>query len=165
MEKKTQREKNTVGGINTSNTGSLLSISPSISYGIFRVGSNVSDYYNYLKKTYDGDDHYTLDEYDVHLYGYRITLYCRKNGFVDSICFDEHCFFNGRDLIGMSIISFMLMINKEPDSVSIDWIPTKDENHGQHQRCYCFYYYRSKVIQLWTWKKKIVSLLVYDYRD
>ena len=42
---------------------------------------------------------------------------------------------------------------------------TKDDNHGQNQRCYCFYFYKSRVIQLWTWRKRIVFVSVYDYRN
>lgn len=165
MLKEKRKEKNIVGETKDSHLfSSLLSITPSISYGRFRVGTNVSDYNDCIEKTYSGDNHYTLDEYVVRLYGYAITLCCRESGFIETICFDEHCLYNGKDLIGMNILDFMRMMNKEPDSVDIDWVPTKDENHGQNQRCYCFYFNRSHVIQLWTWRKRIVNLTVYDYR-
>ena len=143
---------------------SCLSIAPSISYGIFQVCANIADYTDYVVKKTTGDNHYSFDEYDARIDGYHITLCCKKNGVIDNICFDEHCFYQGKDLIGFNVISFMLMINKEPDSVDIDWVPTKDENHGQNHRCYCFYFNRSRVIQLWTWRKRIVNLTVYDYR-
>ena len=138
-----QRVKNIVGETRDSiDLDSQLSIIPSISYGLFHVGANVSDYPDYVEKTYDGDNHYTLDEFVVRLNNYSVVLCCRESGFIDSICFEEHCFYNNMDLIGMKIFVFMRVFNKEPDSVSIDWVPTKDDNHGQNQRCYCFYFNR-----------------------
>lgn len=155
MEKIMQKEKG---------MESCLSIAPSISYGKFRVGTNVSEYNDSIEKIISGDYYYTSDQYVVHLSGYDIILWCGESGFIHSLNFDEHCFYQGKDLIGFNIIDFMRMINKEPNSVEIYFLPRKDENHGQNQRCYCFYFTRSIVIQVWTWRKRIVSLTVYDGR-
>lgn len=159
--RKKQKEKNIAEGTKDSS----LFLSPILSYQSFKIGSSVSNYLHCVKLKSKGDGKYTLDEYETRALGYHITLCCRESGFIESISFDEHCFFNGVDLIRMNIFDFMLMVNKEPDSVDVDWVPTKDDNHGQNQRCYCFYFYKSRVIQLWTWRKRIVFVSVYDYRN
>lgn len=165
-EKKMLKEKNIVAEIKGSGfSASQLSIFPIITYDRFQIGANIKNYNLLVTKTYEGDDKYTLDEYSSCVSGYQIILCCKKNGTLDSICFKEHCFYKGADLIGMSIFDFMIMMRKEPDSVSIDWVPIKDENHGQNQRCYCFYFHKTRVMQLWTWRKKIVSISVYDYNS
>jgi hypothetical protein len=68
----------------------------------------------------------------------KLNLWCSGSGIVYAIRFDIHCFYKGQDLIGMPILVFLKMLNKEPYRVEIIWVPTKDDNHGQNQHVYDF---------------------------
>jgi hypothetical protein len=141
-----------------------LSLDSLFSYGLFSIGASISNYQNIIKEDpiqygeWDTNRNYYATNVD-----YELCLAFSNTGLLQTISFYEHCYFKGRDLIGMNIFSFLSLINKEPEKVDIDWIPTKDENHGQNHHCYVFYYPQKKVLQLWTWRKRINNIMIFDY--
>ena len=138
-----------------------LTLDPEISYGEFQIGEDIAKYMNLVEKE-EGDyidwDSYIVKDSD------KLNLWCSGSGTVYAIRFDIHCFFKGQDLIGMPILVFLKMLNKEPYHVEIIWVPTKDDNHGQNQHVYDFDLNKSgsKGLEVWTWRKRIVSILVYN---
>ena len=139
-----------------------LNLGPEIlSYGEFQIGENIAKYMDFVEieegENIDWDSYITKDSD-------KINLWCSDSGIVNTIRFDIHCFYKGQDLIGMHIFDFLILLNKEPYMVDVIWVPTKDDNHGQNQHVYDFDLNRSgsKALQVWTWRKKIVSIMVFD---
>ena len=139
-----------------------LNLGPEIlSYGEFQIGENIAKYMDLVEieegENIDWDSYITKDSD-------KINLWCSDSGIVNTIRFDIHCFYKGQDLIGMPIFDFLKMLNKEPSIVEIGWVPTKDDHHGQSRHAYYFDLNRSgsKGLVVWTWRKRIVSILVYD---
>ena len=138
-----------------------LTLDPEISYGEFQIGEDIAKYMDLVEKeqgeNIDWDSYITKDSD-------KVSLWCSCSGIVYAIKFRTHCFYKGQDLIGMPIFDFLKMLNKEPYHVEIIWVPTKDDNHGQNQHVYDFDLNRSgsKGLEVWTWRKRIVSILVYD---
>lgn len=164
MQKKKQKVRSTVE-IAKDNEKPLFELSlEAFSYGPFCIGGKFSDYQDIVRKgTVQYGDWDTGEKYLATNVNYALLLWFSKGGRLGTMGFYDHCYYHGIDLIGMRIFDFLSMINKEPDRVDIDWIPTKDENHGQRHRCYVFYYPHSKVLQLWTWRKRINNIMIYDY--
>lgn len=162
MPKEKQKAKNIAVSIRDNGKPSELTLCPELSYGEFRIGDDINKFINLVEKEPRGShlnwDSYVAKDYDS------INLWCSDSGLIYAIRFDEHCFFKGRNLIRMPIISFLMLLNKEPSKVEILWTPTKDDNHGQNQHVYDIDLNRSgsRGLQVWTWRKRIVSILVYD---
>ena len=162
MQKEKQKARNIAEAVRDNQKHSELTLNPEFSYGKFRIGEEIANYKDFVEKEPQGDyldwDSYIAKDSD------NVNLWCSRTGVVYAIRFDMHCFYEGYDLIGMNILSFLLMLNKEPSKVEILWTPTKDENHGQNQHVYDIDLNRSgsKGLQVWTWRKRIVSILVYD---
>lgn len=139
-----------------------LNLGPEIlSYGEFQIGENIAKYMDLVEKETGENidwDSYIVQDSD------KLNLWSSSSGTVYAIKFRTHCFYKGQDLIGMPIFDFLKMLNKEPYKVEIYWVPTKDDNHGQNQHAYDFFLNRSgsKGLEVWTWRKRIVSVLVYD---
>lgn len=144
------------------NTLFELILKPDLSYGGIRIGDNVANYKSTVEKEPRGKyldwDSYIAKGIDC------ANLWCSDLGIIYAIRLDSHCYFKGHDLIGFPILDFLLLLDKEPRNVEILWTPTKDDNHGQNQHVYDIDLNRSgsKGLQVWTWRKRIVSLLVYD---
>ena len=138
-----------------------LTLDPEISYGEFQIGENIAKYMN-LVEIETGEfidwNSYIVQDSD------RLNLWSSCSGIVYAIKFRTHCFYKGQDLIGMPIFDFLKMLNKEPYHVELFWVPTKDDSHGQNQHAYDFDLNRSgsKGLEVWTWRKRIVSILVFD---
>ena len=162
MRKKSQKARNIAAVVRDKQNLFELTIHSELSYGVFRIGENVSNYIHLVEKEpygkyLDWDSYIAKDLDDV-------NLWCSGSGVVYAIRLDSHCYYEGLDLIGLNIFSFLLMLNKEPRKVEVLWTPTKDENHGQNQHVYDINLNNSgyKGLQVWTWRKRIVSILVYD---
>lgn len=138
-----------------------LTLDSVISYGEFQIGESIAKYMDLVEKeqgeNIDWDSYITKDSD-------KVSLWCSCSGIVYAIRVDINCFYKGQDLIGMPILDFLKMLNKEPYHVEIIWVPTKDDNHGQNQHVYDFDLNRSgsKGLEVWTWRKRIVSILVHD---
>ena len=138
-----------------------LTLDQEIYYGEFKIGESIAKYLDLVEKEtgeYIDWDSYIVQDSDT------LNLWCSGSGTVYAIRFDVHCYYKGQDLIGMPILDFLKILNKEPYHVEVLWVPTKDDYHGQNQHVYDFDLNRSgsKGVEVWTWRKRIVSILVYD---
>ena len=164
MQTKKQKAKSIAEAISINNEKAYELSLESFSYGVFKIGGDFSEYKGYMKE----DPALYVDwdpkekRYVAAKIEYEINLWFSKKDKLDTIAFYKHCYYRGNDLIGMSIFKFLSLINKEPNSVEIGWVPTKDDNHGQNQRSYVFYFPHSKAIILWTWRKRIKNIMIYD---
>ena len=162
MQKEKQKERNTAAIERDNHSLLELTLNPELSYGVFRIGEDVANYNEIVELEPRGKyldwDSYLAKNLDS------VNLWCSCSGIVYAIRFDSHCYYKGQDLIGMRILDFLKMLNKEPRKVEILWTPTKDENHGQNQHVYDIDLNRTgtRGLQVWTWRKRIVSILVYD---
>ena len=156
MQKEKQKAKSIAAVVRDNNNPMELTLTPELSYGAFRIGANIADYMNLVKKV-PYDEYIDWDSYVVKDLDHT-NLWCSDSGVIYAIRFDSHCFYKGQDLIRMHIFDFLMRLNKEPSKVEILWTPTKDENHGQNQHVYDIELNRSgyRGLQVWTWRKHIV---------
>lgn len=162
MQKGKQKGKNIVVATRDSHNSLELGFGSKLSYGAFQIGELIDKYLANVElephgKYLNWDSYLVKDLVGVH-------LWCSSSKIVYAMRFDTHCFYKGQDLIRMPIFSFLKMLNKEPRKVEVLWSPTKDDNHGQNQHVYDIDLNRSgsKVLQVWTWRKRIVSIMVFD---
>lgn len=99
-----------------------LSLTPVLSYGPFTLGTHINQYSGLLSPDPFGE---TLDcsSYIVKDLDYYVTLWCSETKYVETINCQDHCYYQGVDLIGMSIFAFMSLIAIEPNKVEIEWTP------------------------------------------
>ena len=162
MQKEKQKARSIAAAKRGNHKPHELTINPELSYGKFQIGEDVANYRDLVEKEPKGEyldwDSYIAKDFD------NVNLWCSCSGLIKAIRFDNHCFYEGHDLIGLYILDFLKMLNKEPRKVEILWTPTKDLNHGQNQHVYDIDLNRTgtKGLQVWTWRKRIVSILVFD---
>lgn len=162
MQKEKQKAKSIAAAQRDEHKPIELTLNPELSYGEFQIGESITHYMDVVEKESRGR-YLDWDSYIAKDFG-NVNLWCSSSGIIYAIRFDKHCFYKGQDMIGMHIFDFLMKLNKEPRKVEILWTPTKDENHGQNQHVYDIVLNRSGSmgLQVWTWKKHIVSILVYN---
>ena len=165
MQKEKQKAKNIVGVIKDNmNEQFELSLFPEISYGRFRIGSNISEYRQFVDTDPVGatPNH---DSFVINNIEYEINLLTNSIGTISTIRFTEHCFFKMNDLIGIPILDFFSIIKQEPESVSIEWTPARNplKKNGEYQHVYDIPLNSTRMIQVWTWLKRVRTIYIYDY--
>ena len=162
MQKEKQKARSIAAALRDNETLFELTIDSYLSYGGIRIGDNIANYLNVVEKEPQGKyldwNSYLAKDIDG------ANMWCSDSGIIYAIRLDRHCYYKGHDLIGFPILVFLMILEKEPRKVEILWTPTKDADHGQNQHVYDIDINRSgsKGLQVWTWRKRIVSLLVYD---
>lgn len=165
MRKEKQKAKNIVEGIKDSNNKQFeLSLYPEISYGGFSIGSNISEYLQYVDLDTCGAT-LSHDSFIVNNIEYEVVLMTNSKGIVSTISFTEHCFFNMKDLIGISIFDFFNIIKQEPESISIEWTPGHNplKKNGEFHHVYDIPLNKTRMMQVWTWLKRVRTICIYDY--
>ena len=161
MQKEKQKAKNIVEGIKDSNNKQFeLSLDPELSYGGFSIGTNISEYLQYV----DPDPYLDHDSFIVNNIEYEVTLMTNSRGIITTLYFTEHCFFKMQDLIGIPILDFFSIIKQEPESVSIQWTPPRNplKNNGEYQHVYDIPLNKTRMMQVWTWLKRVRTIFIYD---
>lgn len=128
---------------------------PNRSLGDFILGSNIKMYLqrDHTKKIYrdptSTDISYYFKEDDV-------NVWCDRNGIVNTIRCTSSCFYKEMNLIGMKFDDFLEIFPNKPDYEDIVYMLVNDK--GQRQHVYDFF---NDGLQVWTWRKRIRTILVY----
>lgn len=126
------------------------------SYGDFVLGEDIHKYLN-DKRLYDFRPASNEYERDMYFFTQGIVLVV-ENEKIDSIIFDEICYWQGKNLIGMHYEDFFKMIKISPDSEDSCYLPT-GHNRGQNRK---IYYFDSLGLDIWVWRGKIRSVTIDD---
>ena len=127
------------------------------SYDIFYLGKSISKYEKLVCNKNSYDDPNRFDDYEIKIHGYNIELWC-EDAHIVNICCRESCIFNGNELIKMKYEDFLNIIKEEPLNHEICYVPYK-ENWGQNQHVYVF---DKSGLQVWVWRGKIRTIIIYD---
>jgi hypothetical protein len=78
---------------------------------------------------------------------------------IETICCEKECYWAGRNLIKMPFDEFLLSYNVTPDKSENIYILVNGK--GQNQTVYDF----DKLgLQIWVWRKRIVTVLISNFR-
>ena len=93
---------------------------------------------------------------------YYVILWCSEANRVETIVLQDHCYYQGIDLIGASIFLFMSLISIEPEKVEIEWTPgiNSEKKNGENQHVYYFPMKGGESLMVWTWRKKIRTIML-----
>ena len=131
-----------------------------ISYNEFLLGSNVSLYtkrQHHVEMYFEPEDWFC---YYFYTHGKEIELWC-INGIIESICCRISCIYDGYELIGMNFEDFLHIIKEKPSEHNINYVPI-NEHRGQNQHVYDF---ERCGLQIWTWRKKIKTVIISNSND
>ncbi|WP_321518436.1 hypothetical protein [uncultured Bacteroides sp.] len=135
-----------------------LELIPNKSVGIFCLGSDVRKYTHiphYLTKNKEND--FSYESYDF--YEQDIVVWVEK-GRIETLCCKNRCYWQGLNLIKMPFDEFQSLYNVVPDKSENIYLLVN--GRGQNQTVYDF----DKLgLQIWGWRKKIVTVLVSNYQD
>ena len=168
MHRKKLKEKNIVGVIKDNmQDGFSLTLSPTLSYGSFIIGENILSYKDVVIKdhTQGGEEGWYWDGYVATNSDYSIDIWCNKTNIIHTIRLVEHCYYQGRDIIGMNIFEALALLNIEPGDINNDWrmSPRFGKKNREHHHAYYLYLPRTTLeIELWTWLKKVRAVLISD---
>jgi hypothetical protein len=130
------------------------------SYGIFVLGDDIKNYL-FLPHTLEhrNEKSFSYDSYSF--YEGSITIWVGDDNKIETIRCDTDCYWQERNLIGMLYEDFCGLVSQQADKEDIFYIPISS-NRGQNQKAYIFY---SLGLQVWVWRKKIVTILISNYDE
>jgi len=136
----------------------LTNLIPSVSVGGMRFNDDISKYVDFEHTFYSrGTD------FDDDLYVFvspPLSVYVSDKGKITSICCRKECFYNGVNLIGLGIDNFIMLSNERPDKFEKNYILVEDREQNQ-----TVYDFDSLALQIWTWRKKIVTVFCSNYDE
>jgi len=151
------KEKNTDGHVNNKKMRKTELV-PNKSVGEFVLGSDIRKYTHlphYLTKNKEKD--FSYESYNF--YEKDLILWVEKSK-IETICCEKECYWADHNLIKMPFDEFLLSYNVTPDKSENIYILVNGK--GQNQTVYDF----DKLgLQIWVWRKRIVTVLVSNYRN
>ena len=129
---------------------------PNTSVGMFMIGDHISNYLDYphvVEKHQEKE--YSYDSYIF--FNPNIILWVEDNK-IETICCKKECYWEGNNLIKMPFEKFLLTYSLKPNKP--DSIYLLVNGKGQNQLVYEFDKFG---LQIWVWRKKIVTVLVTNY--
>ena len=85
-----------------------------------------------------------------------------KTGLIPNKSCDKKCYWKGKNLINMFYEEFLILIDyQQPSDEDIIYVPI-NRDRGQNQKVYTFDYLG---LMIWVWRKKIRTVLIYNYED
>ena len=133
-----------------------IGLIPNVSYGDFVLGSNINTYLSqeHTKKMYD---EVTFSNISYFFKREEINVWCDTDGSINTIICSSYCLFHNKNLIGMKYTDFLTEFSKGPDSE--DNIYVLVSGKGQRQHVYDF---EKDGLQVWVWRNRIRTVLIYN---
>lgn len=131
---------------------------PNRSVGGIKIYGQIDDYLNLEYVFFDKGIDYSED-----LYIFKepaVSVYVDDNHKITSIKCSANCFWKDVNLIGLNISKFIDLFGYQPNETDKVYILV--EGKGQNQIVYEF---DSLGLQIWTWRKKIVTVFCTKYED
>jgi hypothetical protein len=157
MLKERKKGKNIAEEIKNKIKTSHLVLIPNYSVGNFIIGNHISEYlfcgYKFYPKTNEySDDLYEFDDP-------KLSIWVDDNNCILFIGCNKECYWQGKNLIKMPFEQFLINYKVVPDKFEMIYTLVS-ENRGQNQMVYDF---DTLGLQIWVWKKKIVTVLISNY--
>ena len=130
---------------------------PNESVGVFKLGNNIKEYLNLNPKYYPKIDEYTDDMYDFCCP--ELSIWTNDDGVINSISCHKECYWQGNNLIKMLFEEFLSKYKINPDQSENIYLMVNER--GQNQMVYDF---NDLGLQIWVWRKKIVTVIVSSYK-
>lgn len=111
-----------------------------------------------LKKTYH-ESVFTNDSY--HFIKEDIDVWCELDGQINTIRCSSSCIYKGVELIGLEFSKFISLVEKVPDDNDVVYL-SRDGHRGQNQHVYDF---DSLGLQIWVWRNRIRTVMIYKYDE
>jgi hypothetical protein len=133
---------------------------PNKSLGAFVLGEEINKYFNlkHYVTHYEEKETSSYDSYEF--YELNVIVWV-ENGKITTIKSDTECYWQGKNLIKMSFEQFLIDYKLVPDESAMIYTLVS-ENRGQNQMVYDF---EDLSLQIWVWRKKIVTVIVSNYHD
>ena len=133
---------------------------PNISYETFILGDSISNYLYLPYRIESHDDPYIYyNTYCFDNFNFDIWV---ENDKIATIRCDKECYWKGENLINMLYEEFLILIDyQQPSDEDILYVPI-NRDRGQNQKVYTFDYLG---LMIWVWRKKIRTVLIYNYED
>ncbi len=137
-----------------------LGLKPNVSYDIFILGDLIENYFylNFQLNSFN-DSH---DPYDSYFFIDKEVTVWVKDGVIETIRCVEHCYWLGKNLIGMKYDSFLKEYKVAPASSEKLYVYDGSINRGQNQVVYDF---DKEGLLIWVWKNKIKTVLISTYEE
>ncbi len=133
-----------------------------VSYDGVTIGDNISLHSERIIKTHTRDrDDYT-DLYSIYTLTdlpYIVELECENSSLIQGFSFDEHCYYQGKDMIGIPFFHFLSLFRYEIEAVERYYVP----RYNEWQRCYDLVTHSTTCIQVWTRLKTIRTIVIFDW--
>lgn len=136
------------------------------SVGVFVLGEEITTHlslpHEYYHCTDDGSEMTNYDFYFFPESGMDVYVDEQNPTIIDTIMCRKYCYWQGKNLIGMPYTEFLQFTNFIPieSDGEINYVYSLE--HKYKQRCYIF---ETEGLQVWTWRKRIVSVTVSRYID
>ena len=149
------KEENIVVQIKDEKKG-IKELIPNKSLGIFILGSSIKKYVHLPHDLAKNEvKYFSYDSYNFYELGLIVWV---EKGKVETVCCKNECYWRGYNLLKMPIDKFQSLYNVMPDKS--EKIYHLVNGRGQNQMVYDF----DKLgLQIWVWRKKIVTVLVSNY--
>jgi len=135
-----------------------LTLVPNISVGVFIIGDRINNYTDYPHVV---ERHKEKEfSYDSYMFLNQDVILWVENKRIETIRCEKECYWDGNNLIKMPIEKFLLTYNLIPDK--LDNIYLLVNGKGQNQQVYEF---DNLGLQIWVWRKKIVTVLAANYQQ
>lgn len=136
-----------------------MDLIPNKSYGYFILNENIDHYLNHphIKESIN-ERLYSYDSYNF--FEDDIIVWTEHNR-IDTIRCEKQCFWKDKNLIGITIDEFIFLFKVKPDEQDFIYV-CNSHSKGQNQKVYTFI---ELGLQVWVWRKKIVTILISNYGD
>ena len=127
---------------------------PEKSIGKFVIGDPID---RFLSDDYDFYPKIDEDTSDMYVFYHpTLNVYCDDRRLIISISCSELCVWKGKNLLGMRYLEFVDLVGSQADEFEKIYMIV--EGKGQNQMVYDFDAMR---LQVWTWRQKIVTVILY----
>jgi hypothetical protein len=158
MLKENQKGKNIVGIAKVNLVKLDAELLPNCSVGYFVIGDNINKYLFHKYEFYPSIDKYTNNLYEFN--NPKLSIYVDDNNVITSIHCEYECYWQGRNLIKMYFEEFLSTYNIKPNMSEKIYLLVN--GRGQNQMVHDF---DDLGLQIWVWRKKIVTVIVSNYHD
>lgn len=141
-------------------------LEPNKSVGDFVIGEAITTHlslpHEYFHCTDNGPGMPNYDYYYFHKSRMSVYMDEQNPTIIDAIMCEKYCYWHGKNLIGMLYTEFLQFTNFTPNESEGEINYVYSLEHKYKQRCYVF---EPEGLQVWTWRKRIVSITVSRYID
>ncbi|MDD2797224.1 MAG: hypothetical protein PHV20_01385 [Bacteroidales bacterium] len=133
-----------------------LELIPNKSLGFFKIGDNIESYIN-LPHDVETRENICFSYKSYNFYTLNVIIWTEEN-IIETISCNFNCYWNNCNIIKMPFEEFCAKYNIRPDKFENIYIIVNER--GQNQKVYDF---DVLGLQIWVWRKKIVTVLISNF--